>query len=66
LIISQVFANQVDLNETQMSDTFALGEDIIHDSKYSKTKRDGVQGQLNLLTSRWDRIKGFVDLRKGR
>ncbi|XP_048577507.1 dystrophin isoform X2 [Nematostella vectensis] len=61
-----VFANQVDVNESQLKDTFKLGEDIRRDSKYSKAKRDSVHGQLNLLLSRWDRIKDFVDLRKGR
>ncbi|XP_020912247.1 dystrophin isoform X2 [Exaiptasia diaphana] len=61
-----VFANHVELNETQIQDTFDLGESIVNDTKNAKSKRDGVQGQLNLLTSRWDRIKDFVDLRKAR
>ena len=62
----QIFSNEVELNTSQMIDTFALGENVRKDPKLTKKRKDEVDEHLNSLTARWDRVKDFVALRKER
>ena len=62
----QEFERDVDEHAPQMSDTFSLGESIIDDDKVPEDKREEINGELNLLVNRWDRIKDFAALQKNR
>ena len=49
-----------------MNETCKLGERIKNEKAFSQNARDTVEGQLNLVRVRWDRVKDFLVLRKGR
>ena len=64
--IYQAFSDEVEANETQVNETCKLGERISNERAFSKIVRDKVEGQLNLVRLRWDRVQDFIVLRKGR